>query len=418
MDGMEGAVLDSPVEVTESPSEAIEQPIDGVPGQELTPEPADEGQITDGDGRTLPKEVQSALKLLREQHPEMAKTLEELRKAYFSSRQHGEFFKTPAEARQAHATLELVGGSEGIANLQSQVSAAEAIDAAAESGDPSLVEDWASDFPEGFKKLAAPYLDKLQKLDPVAYAKTLQPHVYASLESAGLGSVLSSMQQALAANDVAQVKDILGKTLGWLDGQKQLAGQRPKTDDPERLKFEQDKQAFNQEKEKTFRGDIGRETSAHQSQVISKSLTPYLKTRNLSIEAKSDLNDGINREINRLLKADSVYQSQVKAMLNAKNRDAGKIRQYISAALDEVGPKATKAVWGRRYGTSPATRTAPTPTDKTQAAPTPASGGPVRIAAKPNRDDIEKGRGWDTLLIANKAVMAKGPYKGRMVTWK
>jgi hypothetical protein len=382
---------------------------DGVPGEVSSEE-------VRSDGRTLPKEVQTALKALKEAHPEHAKALDELRKSYFSSRQHGEFFKTPAEARQAKATLELVGGSEGIANLQSQVAAIELVDTAFEQGDPQVLEDIASDYPDGFKKLISPALDKLQAMDAAAYGKTIQPHVFSALEAAGLGPVLDAIGQAIVANDLSKAKDLVGKSLNWYEGQKQQAGQRPRTDDPERAKFEQQKKDFAQTQEKTFREDIGRQTVGHQSEQINKALAPYLKSKALSADAKADLADGVNREINRLLKADGTYQSQVKALLTAKTRDAGKIVQYINAAVDEATTKAAKAVWGRRYGTFVPAKPAQTPGQK-QAAVNPANSGPIKIAAKPNRADVDWDKTKDILFITSKAWMKAGPYKGKLVAW-
>jgi hypothetical protein len=414
-----GAVLEQPTEVIEQPTEQIEQPTEGVPGEELESTEQPEADKA-GDSRTLPKEVQAALKALREAHPEHAKALDQLRKDHFSARQHGEFFKTPTEARQAKATLDLIGGAEGISNLQSKVAATEQIDTSLEAGDPAVLEDIATDFPEGFKKLAAPFLDKLQKMDPAAYGKTLQPHTFAAMEQAGLGPVLSSIEAAIAANDLPKAKDLLARSLAWYEGQKQQAGTRQKVDDPERLKFENDRQKFQQEKEKSFREDIGRQTMSNQRDQVTKALAPYLKSKALGADAKADLADGIDREIQRLLKADGTYQSQVKALLVAKTRDSGKIVQYINAAVNEAAKKATSAVWTRRgYGSAAVARAAAGNNQQKQAAVVnPAASGPLKIAAKPNRADMDTNRkGWDMDLIRNRAMMKSGPYKGKMVSW-
>jgi hypothetical protein len=376
---------------------------------------------TVADGRTLPKEVQAALKALKEAHPEHAKALEELRKSFFSSKQHGEFFKTPAEARQAKATLDLLGGAEGISDLQTKVAAVEAIDSSLAEGDPQVISDIATDFPDGFKKLAGPYFDKLQQMDPAAAAKVLQPHAFALMEHAGLGPVLSAIEQAITANDLPKAKDLLGKSLAWYDGQKQQAGTRQKTDDPDRVKFDNERKQFAETKEKTFREDIGRQTMSNQRNEVNKALVPYLKSKALGTDAKADLVDGIDREIQRLLKADGTYQAQVKALLTGKTRDSGKIVQYINAAVNEAAKKATGAVWTRRgYGSGAVARrpaAAATNTDKTVNAGATQSG-PIKIAAKPNRADVDWSKTKDILFITNKAFMKTGPYKGKLVTWK
>jgi len=375
-----------------------------------------------GDSRTLPKNIQGALKSLKEAHPELAKELEELRKGYFDSRGHREFFKNPAEARQAKATLDLVGGSQGIANLQSQVAAIEMVDGALEAGDPQVLDDMFSDFGDGMKKLAPEYLARLDKLDPQACGAAVQPFTYRALETAELGPRLSEAFAAIEANKPDEAKTLLKNIYRWLEGQKQLADQR-KTEDPERAKFKTEVDKFNQTKEQTFRQDIGRQTVAHQSQQISSALAPYLKTRALPAEAKQDLADGVNAEVNRLLRADKNYQDQVKALLASRTRDQAGIVRYINSVVAEVAPKAVRTVWTRRYGSLPASRPAAAAAgaDKSKAGAVkqnPAgSSAPVKLAAKPKREDVDWSKTKDIMYITNKAVMKNGPHKGKLVTW-
>lgn len=377
------------------------------------------------DGRTLPKNIQGALKTMKEAHPELAKELEELRKGYFDSRGHREFFKNPAEARQAKATLDLVGGSQGIANLQSQVAAIEMVDGALEAGDPQVLDDMFADFGEGMKKLAPEYLARLDKLDPQACGAAVQPFTYRALEHAELGPRLSEAFAAIEANKPDEAKTLLKNIYRWLEGQKQLAGQR-RTEDPERAKFKTEVDKFNQTKEQNFRQDIGRQTVSHQHQQISSALAPYLKTRSLSAEAKQDLTEGVNGEVNRLLRADKNYQDQVKALLSSRTRDQAGIIRYINSVVAEAVPKAARAVWTRRYGSMPATRSAAAAgagQDKNKAAagatkPNPAgTSAPIKLTAKPNRNDIDWSKTKDIMFITSKAYMKNGPHKGKLVTW-
>lgn len=372
------------------------------------------------DGRTLPKDVQSALKALKEAHPEHAKALEELRKGYFGHRQHSEFFKSPTEARQAKATLDLVGGSQGIADLQSKVAAVELVDSAFEQGDTSVIDDVSSDYPDGFKKLVPYALEKLQKMDAAAFGQVVQPHVFAALEHAGLGDVIEAVKASIEGNDLAKAKDLVARTLQWYQGQKQQAGNRPKGDDPERAKFQQEQQKFRSEQEQAFRQDIGRQTLSHQQGEIEKVLNADARFRKLSADAKKDLVAGVNQEVNARLKADGTYQGQMKAFLGQKSRDRGQIVSYVNSTVSEVVSKAAPAVMTRRYGTiKPMTSTTPRPHDKTgqpQAA-NPAGAAIVKLTAKPNRNDVDWQKTKDIMFITNKAFMKAGPHKGKMVTW-
>lgn len=384
---------------------------EGVPGDQ-----SESGERA-GDSRTLPKNVQGALKTFKEAHPELAKEIDELRKGYFGNRDHSQTFKTPGEARQAHATLELAGGAAGIAEMQSKVAAIEMVDTAFEQGDPQVLEDIASDYPDGFKKLVAPAIEKLQALDAQSYAKVMQPHTFAAMEAAGLGPVLDAVAQALGANDLAKAKDLIGKSLAWYQGQKQQAGQvKQHATDPERAKFDQKVKDFDAKQESSFRSDIGKETSAHQRSEVEKVLSPYLKTKSLTADERADITAGINGKVNALLKADTTYQSQMKALLAAKTRDPEKIKQYVKAAVSEKAAQAVKARYGKTVTTKPAVVAAPGDAKKTPVA-NPAQSAPVKVAAKPKTSDIVKDRNWDLNWMKSKALMATGPLKGKWVTW-
>lgn len=423
-------VMDVGAEITEDISSTVDtgaEPIAEETGAETDLTAADTAGETERtkdeevsqDGRTLPKHLQAALRQLKDAAPENAKAVAELRKAFFQSSAYAKTFGSPAQAQSAKVALDLVGGQEGIAKLQSHVSAIELVDQSFEQGDPVVIDDVAADFPDGFKKLIPYAIEKLQQMDVAAYGKALQPHVYGAIEAAGLGEVLAGMQQALQENKPEDLKRLLGQTLAWLDRQKQQAGQRKAGPDPERQKFETERQEFKSQQERAFRGDIGRQTISYQNQLMERQLAPYLKGKQLSTEAKTDLADGVNREISRLLKANSAYQTQVRAMLSAKTRDPQAIVRYINAAVGETVPNAVKSVWSRRYGVMPARQAAQRTqaTANTEAARATA-GAPIKIAQKPNREDVDWAKDPKRMLfITSKAYMKSGPYKGKFVSW-
>lgn len=431
MDGIEGAVLDAGAadvsQASDTGGEVVEQVEAGgepaaaaTEGQESTVDQTE----TDGDGRTLPKDVQAALKALRELNPANGKTVETLRKSYFANQQYAKVFPSPSVAQQAKATLELIGGEQGISGLQERVASAEQIDAGLETGDPVILDDVFKNFGDGIAKLTPHILDRLQQVNPQAYAKTLQPHTYAAMEAAGLGGALSEITRLLGANDVNGAKDWLSRTQNWLNGQKEAAGTAKTSQaDPERQKFEAERTKFAEEKEQNFRSSLGSQTLSHQTEVISKAIAPYLKSKPLGNDAKSDLQDGINREINRRLKADVSYQGQMKAMLSAKTRDASKIVAYVNAKLDQEAPEAAKAVWARRYG-SAAPKAAPSNGQPINGRPPVPTGigsspqQPVKVAQKPDINDRDFDKDPKQMhMLASRAFMKSGPHKGKWVSW-
>src|SRR5579862_3523190 len=130
MDG-EAEVVDTGLET----SEVVETESSTTPEVEgeLTPEtPAGEkpegGQPEDkGDGRALPKDIQRALKALRET-PENASVARALNDAYWREQAFAKVFPKPADAQAAKATLELIGGPEGIEKMQADLRSMELVD--------------------------------------------------------------------------------------------------------------------------------------------------------------------------------------------------------------------------------------------------------------------------------------------------
>jgi hypothetical protein len=425
MDGIESVVdspIESPVETgieSQEPSGVVEATEDSATPQEQ-PESATTDESESSDGRRLPAHIKSALKALADLNPENKKVVQELRKAFFEHGAYRGTFPNASAAQAAKAQLELVGGAEGIAKIQSENAVWQEVDSRFEAGDSVVVDDIAKEYPDGFKKIMPHALQQYSSLDPAGFQTAIQPHLVALLDHAGLGPVLENITQALGANNVEAAKDLLGKTAAWLAAQKQQAGSRASNQpDPERQKFEQERKDFQSKQEQAFRQDIGRQTVTHQNAEMEKELKPYLKSRaNLSPEAKTDLADGINREINRLLQADRSYQEQMKAWLASKSRDSAKITQYVNAKLSQVVPDAVKAVWTRRYGAAQPVKPAVAAKPNAATAPTQQNGA-IEIAAKPDRAQIDWQRpGAQTLFITNRAYMAAGPMKGKLVHWK
>lgn len=376
------------------------------------------------DARTLPKAVKEALAGLKTTNPQVAKALNE---AFFNRQ---ELLKEIPEGltavREMKAAFDGVGGSEGLAQLQERSGLLDTIDTDIANGDPKVLDDIISGSPDGFKKLVPHIIDKLQALDGKAYGDALRPHFVSTLEGVGLDGVLDDLAAALKAGDGTAAMRVVNSFAKWFDGLKQQSSQARSTQpDPERQKFEKERTEFQSKKESDFRSDIGRQSNAHMSQVMEKNLNQYLKGKNLTQEAKADLAEGINGRVSALLKADKNYQTNVKSMLAAKNRDSAKINRYITAKLDTVVPTATKEVWERRYGKSApplaavAAKTAAQPGQKAQS--TSRVGGnqtAIQIAKKPSINDIDLTEDPKMLLfMTGKGVMKTGPNKGKLVRW-
>lgn len=327
-----------------------------------TPEGETPEAKAEGDARSLPRDVQKALKTLRD-NPETAKIARVLNDSYFREQAYSKFGK-PADIAALATTVERLGGQEGIVEIEQKLSAISRVDEEIAEGNPAYLDDIIESSPEGFKKLVPAALNKLYALDKAAYGRAVAPILYNTLKSYQLPAIMATLQ---ASQDPAAKTAFEHLSRLNADLEEEVRNAPRQADDkPDKAKEEWGK--IHGEKHRMELQGVGSQTIQYQRDLVSKSLTPLLKTRTLSTDAKADLNSGISGEIEKLLKSDTAYQSNVGAAVEKIKQAviAGKptqgqkeaLSRYINAKMDEIAPRAVKAVWSRRYG-STAVKTKP-----------------------------------------------------------
>jgi hypothetical protein len=404
---------------------AVDTPSEGVEsadlGAELTPvEPnaAETGAESEEPGAPpQEKAIKEALRALKETNPAAAKALNE---AFFQRKEFlRDFPEGLASVRQLKTAFDAVGGPDGFAQLQQKSGLLDTIDNDIAEGNPKVLDDIIKDAPDGFKKLVPEIVSRLESLDPKAYGDAMRPHFVRTLEAAGLDDVIEGVGAALQAGDGPAIQTIVANLQKWYAGLKQQV-QKTSSVDPERQKFEMERTKFGEERENSYRADIGRQANVFMASEMAKAVAPLLKGKSLSADAKADLNVGIAAEVNKRLTGDTNYQTQVKAFLKQKNRDSGKIVAYINAKLGDTVVKATQAVWSRRYGAVPAKAAAPASTTPGKVTPTAGRIGgnavPTMLAKAPSTAELDLSRDPRMLMF----MTGKGYLKstGKYVTWK
>ena len=120
------------------------------------------------DGRRGPADVRGAVKAAAEALPEQAATIKRLGDAYFRSEAYAKVFPKVEEAAAAKQLIDGVGGLDGITQIQQRMQSYDAQEAGLEAGDPSVLDSFFNDFPEGAATLAPHYLDRLERSNPEA----------------------------------------------------------------------------------------------------------------------------------------------------------------------------------------------------------------------------------------------------------
>lgn len=384
----------------------------------------------DIDLRKAAKELRESLNKLREIDPKAAKAL---RSALGHDLAYQESFKTPQEARVFKAAVDAVGGPEAIAQMQEQIAYSQEIDSAAEVGDPKVLDTFAKDFPDGYKKLMPHYLDSVKKMDREAYAQAIQPHLIDNLEAAGVGNVLAALQEAAQNGDADAVKKIAANLAAWYGGQKQTAAKfRTDSANPEREKIDGEWKKLNDEKEKGFWGGVSKSINEKALPLLSSKTKPYLQ--NVPLGQQQAFLQSVTAEAIRRINGDKTYTAQDNALSKAKNRDANKIVAFRTAKFESVLEGAIEKVakdFGYKPGQKPAAGAKPGAGKPGAGKPPVITGAGAsstnpqyvdpKFAPKFEDLDLAKMGGKDkalTFKIAGKGVPKSGPYKGRWISWR
>lgn len=396
MDGEQAAVAD-----VSADTGAVEEVSTDVAagGDVATEEPAETDIATPeetppddaaGDGRALPRDIQRALKTMRE-NPEMAKAARSLNDSYFREQAFTKIFPKPADAMAAKSTLDLIGGSEGIAQMQAQAETWRQIDEDIAEGRPEFLDDIIKTSPEGFKKLVPQVLNKLYALDKAAYGDAVAPVLENTLRGYRVLGPDGKVDPAAFSQLMADLQETIKQS-------KNVA------EDPKAKQLSEREKALNDREHKTFLDGLGRVSNDFMSTQITKHIAPLLTSMASVKNDKAGFVAEVNSQISTLLTQDAQYQTNVKALLREKN--AEKTTRYINAKLEEAVPKAVTAVrntWMKRYGSVKPKATTPT----NGASPS----GP--LSKEPDYKTLDN--------VAGKAILfmsGKGYIKGKLVTWK
>lgn len=392
---------------------------------ELEPVPEPEPQKEPAKPQALSaKEVAKMVRELRVSHPELANQLRALNDAYFRSNRFSEIgFPTPEDSQRARATFEALGGEDGIASMRQRVDFADNIDRMAEEGDPKIVDSWATESPEGFKKIVPTALSRLEQLDAKAYAETLRPHLVKSLQGTGLADAINRVAWFADKTDNPDLKREIGQIQQWLGGLVDEETKRQSTqNDPRMEQINKERQSISQERAQIFDDKIRTQLQPQLDSALAASIKELSKGQKLPDGTVSDLTQAVISEIDATLGKDKVYQANLSA-LRAKG-DIGAIVKYVKTNFDSLRPRIARDVWSKRVS--------PFQTNKQDVPPRrePAGGNgrPTvqpqpssmpRLLNKPTPDQIDWSKDPDRMLfIAGRGFMKAGTHAGKMVTWK
>lgn len=369
-------------------------------------------------------QIRASLKAFRDASPEHSQAAKLLNDGYSRYEAYKEVIPTVEEARTIRAQLDTVGGLEGIANMQSILSSVEETDSLLEAGDPKVLDQIIEDSPEGFKKLAPHYLNRLQKLDPDAFGGAVQPHFVRALNDAGFPAVVEHLLANLS--DKPELQKVVASMKRWFDEQKSIADRAGQdTLQPERQKLNDEWAKINSERQKEMQSYVGGQVSAHIREELGAKLRPYAFSLNqLPVAMRQDVARAAIAGLAKALEADKAYQTQISAMMGAKKPDRDRIVAFNKSKVSNLADKVIAEVvkgYGLKPGTGPATKGRQGRDQN--ATKTPESTDVIKISSAPADKDID----WDfpraqeafirhRAALTPSAAKARG-LKSRFVQW-
>lgn len=414
------SMASTPPPVTEAPvveTTDTTVPADGAVQATETPQGGDQ-QVAQPGQPPAKGQIHAALKAFRDGNPEHAAAARALNDAYGRFEGYKSVFPSVEEARAVKAQLETFGGFEGISQMQSTLASVDETDALLEAGDPQVLDRIIEDAPEGFKKLAPHYLQRLQKSDPEMFGRTLQPYFVRSLADANFPGTLEYL--ASLVKDKPEALNVVRNMHQWFEGQKSDA-ERQNQDalNPERQKLSEESERVGKESRRVLQEGISMHVTPHIQQELGSRLKQYSESLNKFPEAvRMNIAQAAVNELGAALEADKAYQTQIDAMMGARKPDREKIVQLNKSKVTALADRVIEAV-AKRYNLTPGqAKPAPKQADKDKGTPK-QNTQILKISAKPSDADID----WEypdaqKAFLLGRARMKTGPHAGRFVQWR
>jgi hypothetical protein len=387
---------------------------DGAGGAEADGEGAAEesdGSEFETDGRKIDDQTRKALAALKKVDPAAAKTAAE---AYFRADAYKKVFPTVHAARGAKATIDALGGTEGIKEIQTEVSDYRNEITQFAKGDAALIQNLWDANPEGVELSTAASIELIGSKDPEMFDRVIAPAMVARLEKAGLYTALPQLAQLIKDGKGQEAYDLLANISKFFDNAKSLKAKQLELKtkkDPEREKFEQEKSAFEKEKQKEYDGRIGLNANQLNNKAMAKVVDPFFKEIKLSNEGRREFVQNLQNKIWAAMRADEAFQLQANTI--KKSGDAKETAEFLAGKFEELLPEMFRQYRNMLYPAYANRKGKPAPAAGAKANAAANGGAPppkVNLAqgARPKHSDVDWTKTSDVEWIQGKATLING----------
>ncbi len=409
MDGEE-AVLELGTTADEGGSGSEEVLEESVSTGDESAEPTTETPPEDGaapkDGRYGPKEFKAHLAKIKEVDPAAAKAFE---RAYWKVAGVDKL-GTTAELTALKEAVELHGGVEALAQMAEEVQAGRALEEGFKKGDPKVIEGWATDYPDGFKKLILPAFERLAKLDSAFHEQAAATVSTKFLENYGVFDAIGQMGEALRngkTDDAIRLyNDLVGKVFQPMRGLATKAAENPYKDRETQL--DQREQEIAEKDKKAFYGSVRSEVNSKMTTAINQELAKQLRGRKLDLEMGNRVRSEVNEEIRRMVAALPGYAQRYESALGSKDQ-AKAVEFIVRNASGQVSKAVLTTLKYRNLLNGNGARPA--------AKPAPKAGTPQAVVGRPNIADVDFGRTDKATFLGSRMHGTAWLKNGRQAKW-
>ena len=324
------------------PAEGVEgEPPEADPDAELPEE--EDGTGEEFDGRQVDAKTRSALAELKKTNPELAKKfLGDYHRTQAIIKETGAENISDAvqKVRAMSATLESVGGPEGIQNLNTEVEEYRTEIKQFGAGDPALVGELFEANPEGLGTAVSNALELMAQKNLDLFDNTVVPAMVNRMEKAGWYEQVPNLLEAIKVGDGDAAWKIAQNISKWLNDakglQKKVIESKDKVD-PREQQFQQRERELNEREVKTFETQVGTDVNRMNNRSMAKTVEPFFKEMKLAVEGRREFVNGLQSRIWKQMKEDKVFQLQAATI--KKSKDVQKLAEFISADFAKRVPE-------------------------------------------------------------------------------
>lgn len=291
-------------------------------------------------------QVRTALRTLLSADAELGKKFPGLEKAVTGAlhlRRQVEGMGGIAQLRSTLDAIEVHGGVEGVTELAEEVEAWRGVEEGLKIGDKQIIDGWAKDYPEGFKRSIGAALDKLEQVDGERYDAEICRGMQKAFTTTGLDGQMQALENAIASGKIEDVKAAFQAWKNFRGQVRNLAGRagtQPLSDRERDLNARESEQGAKEDK--IFKAGVRTQVNTSMTAEMNRQLRAAIKVPKVHTEMANRIRAEIVARLQETVNTQPNYARNYKAVMASRNHD--RAIQFVMSAAKAKMPGVIKNV--------------------------------------------------------------------------